>query len=442
MSEDLRIEYRSPAELKPRKRNARTHSKKQIRQIIESIKAFGFNNPVLIDDNDVIVAGHGRVRAARELGLKQVPVIRLSGLTEEQIRAYAIAENRLGELAGWDKELLAIELEELFEIAPAAGFDVTATGFEIPTIDVMIQGRKPAAEAADKLPVIDSGPPVTCRGDLWQLGLHRLLCGDATDPADVERVLAGRRADMVFIDPPYNVPIAGHVSGLGKVRHEEFATASGEMSRPQFTAFLKGVFEILALCTESGSIHFVCMDWRHLPELFEAAEAVYDETKNLCVWDKMNGGMGGLYRSQHELIMVLKSGRAKHTNNIELGRHGRYRTNVWSYPGVNSFGAGRDEALAMHPTVKPIALVADAILDCSKRGGVVLDVFGGSGTSALAAERTGRVARLVEMEPKFVDVTLERWLDVTGIEPVLAATGETYTHVKRMRRFEADLGAA
>ena len=270
-------------------------------------------------------------------------------------------------------------------------------------------------------------------GDLWLLGDHRLLCGDATKLASYGSLLGGERAQLVFVDPPYNVRIDGHVCGSGSIKHREFEMAAGEMSEAQFTGFLTTVLERLAQHSADGSIHYVCMDWRHIFELLAAGRAAYSELKNLCVWNKDNGGMGSLYRSKHELVLVFKHGSGAHINNVELGRHGRNRTNVWDYAGVNSFGAGRLDDLAMHPTVKPVALVADAIMDCSHRGGIVLDCFGGSGTTLIAAEQTGRHGRLIELDPAYVDVAIRRFAKLTGEKVTQAASGLTFAEIRDQR---------
>ena len=434
---DLHVETMPVASLKPCARNPRTHSKKQIRQIADSIERFGFNNPVLIDRAGGIVAGHGRVEAAKLLGLENVPTIRLEDLTEAEVRAYVIADNRLAELAGWDRELLAIELQGLIELD--LDFDVTITGFETPEIDILI-GELDADEEddpADEVPELGDGPPVTRPGDIWCIGKHRLICGDATDPDTYARLLDGAEAQMVFADPPYNVPIDGHVSGLGKVKHREFAMATGEMSEDEFTAFLATVFRNQAGHSADGAIHFICMDWRHLGEVLAAGKSAYSELKNLCVWAKTNGGMGSLYRSQHELVFVFKAGTAPHINNVELGKHGRYRTNVWSYAGINSFGKDRDAELALHPTVKPVKMVADAILDCSKRSGIVLDAFAGSGTTLIAAEKTGRRGYGIELDPRYCDVIVRRMAGAFKVEAVHAATGKPFAEIERERAAEA-----
>ena len=435
--DSLKITYQSPAALRPRATNPRTHSKKQIRQIADSIERLGFNNPILVDRDGGIVAGHGRIEAAKLLGIEKVPTIRLEDLTEAEVRAYVIADNRLAELADWDRELLAIELQEL--IGLDIDLDVTITGFEPPEIDILI-GELDADEEddpADEVPEVSDGPPITRPGDIWCIGKHRLICGDATDPDIYARLLDGAEAQMIFADPPYNVAIDGHVSGLGKVKHREFAMASGEMSEAQFTGFLTTVFSNLAEVSVDGAIHFVCIDWRHIGEVIAAGKDAYAELKNLCVWAKSNGGMGSLYRSQHELVFVFKAGTGPHINNVELGKHGRYRTNIWSYPGINSFGKDRDADLALHPTVKPVKLVADAILDCSKRGGIVLDAFAGSGTTLIAAEKTGRRGYGIELDPQYCDVIVRRLAAAAKIEAILTKTGETFSEIERQRTLES-----
>ena len=429
----LRITYQPPAVLKPRSSNPRTHSKAQLKQIADSIRVFGFTNPVLVDENNGLIAGHGRVEAAIALGLDRVPTVCLAGMTEAQIRAYVIADNRLAEKAGWDSRLLAIELQYLADLD--LDFDVTITGFEMPEIDVLISGLDVAPvkpDPADALPAM-TGPAITRPGDIWRIGAHRLICGDATRPETYTRLLDGNLAQMVFTDPPYNVKIDGHVSGLGEVKHREFAMASGEMTESEFTRFLETVFGHLAGHAVDGALHFVCMDWRHMAEVLAAGRTPYSGLKNLCVWAKTNGGMGSLYRSQHELVFVFKSGAAPHINNVELGKHGRYRTNVWSYAGANSFGPTRDEDLGMHPTVKPVALVMDAILDGSRRQGIVLDAFAGSGTTLVAAHKTGRRGFGIELDPLYCDVILRRMAKVAKLEATLVATGEAYDVVARAR---------
>jgi DNA modification methylase len=416
--------------LRPHQRNARTHSKRQIEQITESIRRFGFTNPVLIDGENRIIAGHGRVAAAKLLGMETVPVITIEGMSEAERRAYIIADNRLAELAGWDDALLQLELGDILVFEP--DFDLALTGFDGAELETLLDvshalaGEETASEIAERLPI------VTRSGDLWILGNHRLICGDARDSAVYARLLNGAHAQMVFTDPPYNVPVNGHICGLGKVKHDEFAMASGEMSEAEFTAFLREVMMRLAEASTDGSIHFICMDWRHMTEVLAAGRAAYSDLKNLIVWNKDNGGMGSFYRSKHELIFAFKNGKAPHINNFGLGQHGRYRTNVWDYAGINSMKASRDEELAMHPTVKPVAMVADAIRDCSKKGGIVLDAFSGSGTTIMAAELTGRKAHAVELDPRYVDVAVRRWEKETGLYAVLEGSSISFAEMEKL----------
>lgn len=428
------IEMISVEALHPSARNARTHSKRQLAQIVRSIERFGFANPILIDDHLGIIAGHGRWAAAKALGLAKIPCLRLSGMSEAERRAYAIADNKLGLQAGWDGELLAQELVEL----SALEIDIELTGFDQAEVDIIIDDaaeRKPSGlDRDDVYPAVpEPGAITSVAGDIWDLGRHRLACGNIKDPWCVDRLMAGEQAAMVFTDPPYNVPNLGHVGGLGRIKHREFSEAHGEMDRHGFTEFLTASFFSLERCCRNGALAYTCMDWRHLPEILAAGEAVFSELKQLCVWSKTNGGMGTFYRSQHELVLVWKVGDAPHVNNFGLGDRGRYRTNVWSYPGVNAFRPGRLQDLALHPTLKPVALVADAIRDVTARGDIVLDGFGGAGTTLLAAEKTGRSARLIEIDGAYCDVAVERWQKLTGKPATLQSSGETF-EVVRMQR--------
>lgn len=423
------VEPRAPSDLRPYSRNARTHSRKQVRQIADSIERFGFTNPVLVSDDGEIIAGHGRVEAARLLGLETVPTLRLSHLSPEERRAYVLADNKLALNAGWDQDILAIELQALIDL----DFDVTLTGFSLAEVDFTLDAareRDPEAPPGveDEIPSI-AAEAVTRMGDVWVLGRHRLVCGDAREAADYAPLLGDERVDMVFTDPPYNVPIDGHVCGSGRIRHREFAMGVGEMSQDTFTGFLADALKPMAANCRDGAIAFVCMDWRHMTELLNAGAEVFSELKNLCVWNKTNGGMGTFYRSKHELVFVYKVGAAPHTNTFGLGDTGRYRTNVWDYAGISSMGSTRADDLAMHPTVKPVAMVADAIRDCSKRGDIVLDGFGGSGTTLIAAEICGRAARLIEFDPHYCDVIVRRFERLIGKPAVLQATGALFDDV-------------
>ncbi len=431
MLEQPTIVCQAIAQLRANPHNARTHSRHQVRQIAESIKAFGFTNPVLVDAENQIVAGHGRVEAAKLLGIEGVPTIRLDRLTRDQIRAYVIADNKLALNAGWDTEILAIELENLLKL-DCADFDVRITGFEIPEIDLILQEAKaaPPAEEAPPEPDFDH-EPVSKPGDLWLLGKHRLICGNSLHQATYQSLLGSRRAAMVFTDPPYNVRIGGHATGNGAIRHREFVMARGEMSEAEFVSFLSNSLRLMRNLSASSSVHFICIDWRHVSELLAAGKQNYDEFLNLCVWVKNSGGMGSFYRSQHELVLVFRKGNGPHRNNIQLGQFGRNRTNVWQYPGIQTLSKQSEEGnlLALHPTVKPIAMVADAILDCSARGEIVLDAFLGSGTTLMAAERVGRICCGIEIDPIYIDVAIRRWQKYTGEAAIHATTGKRFDEI-------------
>ncbi|MFZ1007452.1 MAG: DNA methyltransferase [Candidatus Sulfotelmatobacter sp.] len=426
---DLGIEQLPIDELKLDPRNPRHHSDLQIGQIARSIENFGFNVPIVIDSSNNILAGHGRVLAARKLGWPLLPVIRLTHLTPEQARAFSIADNRLTENSTWDDRLLGEIFRDLATLD--LDFNLEATGFSVGEIDLRIEGLSPSAESEDpddRLAATLGQPPVTELGDLWLLGKHRILCADALDASSYRVLMERTQAQVIFTDPPYNVRIDGHASGNGSIHHREFAMAAGEMTSGQFIHFLATVLYLLVRHSSSGSIHFICMDWRHQLELLTAGSQAYSELKNLCVWVKGNAGMGSFYRSQHELIFVFKHGKASHQNNIQLGQYGRDRSNVWNYPGVINFGRQSEEGnlLALHPTVKPVALVADALLDCSARGDLVLDAFLGSGSTLIAAERVGRVCHGIEIDPVYVDVAIRRWQRHTGDYAVQAVTGKRF----------------
>ena len=422
---DLEITNMPIGSIAPSPRNARTHSKRQITQIAASIKAFGFNNPILVDATGVVRAGHGRLEAARLCGMTSVPAIRLDHMTPEDFRAYALADNRLAEEAGWDDAILAIEFQELRLLAP--DLDLTLTGFEVPEIDLIIEQAGHEDDVVGEAEADFPLPAISRPGDLWLLGDHRIYCGSALEPATYQSLMAGAEADAVFTDPPYNVKIAGHVGGKGRIQHREFAMASGEMDDGEFRSFLRSSASLLAAHSRPGSIHFICMDWRHALPLLDVGAEFY-ELKNICVWVKDNGGMGSLYRSQHELVMVFKRSGGQHQNNVQLGRFGRNRTNVWSYPGVNSFSRAGEEGnlLALHPTVKPVQLVADALLDCTGPGDLVLDSFLGSGSTLIAAERTRRRCYGIELEPAYVDAAIRRWQRHTGAHAVHALSNARF----------------
>jgi DNA modification methylase len=433
-NETLTIVYRPIAGLKANPNNPRIHKPPQIRQIAKSIQAFGPIVPLLIDNHSQVIAGHGRLLAAKSLGLSEFPTICVDHLSEAQIKAFAIADNKLTENAEWDKKLLAQQLKSLLDVD--LNFDLEKIGFEVAEADFLIEGLSASEDKTDPADDYEAGADeyhVSSYGDLWLLDRHRVLCGNSLEEESLFTVMAGNKAQALFSDPPYNLKIDGCVSGLGKIKHREFPMASGEMSPEEFTRFLTAAFQVASDNCTDGSLHYICMDWRHLAELTAAGARVYQELKALCVWNKGNGGMGSLYRSQHELIFVFKKVGAPHRNNIQLGKYGRYRTNVWSYPGANSFARrNRDERLVeLHPTAKPVALVADAILDCTARKDIVLDPFLGSGTTVLAAERVGRACYGIELDPMYIDTTVRRWQKLTGKSAKHANNGLTFAELER-----------
>jgi DNA modification methylase len=427
------LEFLATTSLTPNPRNPRKHSRAQIRAIAKSIDKYNFTQPILIDANRQIIAGHGRFEAAKFLGLALVPCICLDDLTEIEINAYLIADNQLASRSTWDDPKLAVLLKELSD--PDLDFDVEATGFEVPEIDFRVQSLD-TSEATDRADEFETpaGPPVSISGDLWLLGAHRLYCGNALDANSYSILMDTEKAAAAFTDPPFNVPIAGHVGGNGRIQHRDFAMASGEMSEKEFTEFLTTKLNCICANTVAGAVIFSCMDWRHLGEMIAAGRSSGCDLLNICIWVKSNAGMGSFYRSRYEMVFVFRNGKAPHLNNIQLGRFGRNRANTWFHPGVNSFARkGAEDTLSLHPTVKPVALVADAILDCTKRGQIILDPFIGSGTTILAAERTGRRGFGIEIDPVYVDTAIARWEKITG-QQARNADGVTFAQVKSERR--------
>lgn len=423
----LNIEYRAVGELTPYAGNARKHPKSQIRKIAASLKQFGWTNPLIIDGNNTVICGHGRLEAAKLNGEKRVPVIPLEHLSEADRRAYIIADNRIAEEAEWSKATLRNELSGLAEL----GYELEMTGFDALEIDTLLSmDDDPVDEDPVELPD-DDALPVSRVGDLWEIGDHRLLVGDARDSAAYTRLLDGEKAQLIVTDPPYGCAIENNVSGSGKVKHANFVMGAGETSLEDFaTTLLRPAFTCMAEHAASGAIAFVFIDWRGAPYLYDAAKGVLHEAKNLIVWAKTNGGQGAFYRSAHELIYAFKVKPGRHINNFGLG--GRYRTNVWSYAGANTFRAGRMQDLADHPTVKPKKMLADAILDCSKRGGVVLDPFLGAGSTLCAAQDTGRRGRGIELDPKYADVAIRRIAKTCRCDAMLG--GKTFDEVAEERR--------
>lgn len=419
----LVVTYVSPMEVKPYRNNPKKHSEKQVTQLINSIKEFRFNNPVLIDENNELIAGHGRLLAAQHLHLEKIPPIYLTHLTQAQKKAYRIADNKLTENGKWDIDLLKLELKDIEQLDLNLNLDLT--GFDNQEIDVWFNPPIPAKQELNNIPYINPNEIVSKLGDVWCLGQHRIICGNALEQNTFERLFEGKKAHIVFTDPPYNVKINGHVCGKGSTQHKEFVMASGEMKSDEFVRFLTQNFTLLKEFSTDGNLHYICMDWRHVEEISLAGH-VYDSFKNVCVWNKSNAGMGSLYRSKHELIFVYKHGNASHTNNVELGAKGRYRTNVWDYAGVNTFK--NKELLRLHPTVKPVELIWNAILDASNRGDIVLDSFLGSGSTLIACEKAKRICYGIELEQLYIDTAIRRWQELTGKEAV-RMDGVTYNQL-------------
>lgn len=419
--------------------NPRVHTKKQVNQIAESIKRFGFKIPVLVDVNNRIICGHGRVLACQQLGITDVPCIVADSISEHEIRAFMIADNKLTENAEWDMVKLAHNFEILSDVN--LDFNLELTGFDYGDIEGLFIGLEDDEAEEESLPELIERP-ISKSGDIWQLGKHKVICGDALLSASYSKLLGKKKADIIFTDPPYNLT----PKDIGKVcqqAHGAFKEASGEMSSAEFTNFLSKSFKHLTAYSKQGSIHYICMDWRHLKEIMNAGEHHYQELKNICVWAKDKAGMGSFYRSQHELVLVFKNGTKKHQNNFKLGEHGRNRSNVWDYPTarhLSKLDGNQDgqEILKLHPTIKPVQMVEDALLDCSQRTQVVLDPYLGSGTTLIAAEKTKRICYGIEYEPKFVDLSIKRWEEWTGLEAIHKQTGKTYKELSLNKKEVAD----
>lgn len=418
--------------LKPYGNNAKAHPEFQIQQIASSIREFGFNNPILIDENNEIIAGHGRLEAAKLVNLKNVPSIRLSHLSNAQKRAYRLADNKISENGGWNEELLRLELSELELICNDFNLDIT--GFSDVEIDVLLDNTENKVDAkTNYIPYIPENEIITKQGYVWKLDQHRIICGNSLEENTLTQLFSDRKANMILQDPPYNVKISGHVCGSGAVQHKEFAFASGEMKSHEFTEFLMTNFKLCCQFSLPGSLHYNFMDWRHISEIMQAGNQTFSNFVNMCVWVKSSGGMGSLYRSQHELCFIFKNGTDKHINNVELGKNGRYRTNVWQYAGVNSFGRHKND-IKLHPTVKPVEMFKDAILDVSNRGDIILDCFLGSGSTLIAAQQAKRICYGIEYEPLYVDTAIRRYSEIFDEDAVLESTGQTYSELLKEKR--------
>ena len=430
----LEITYRVLTQLKPFARNPRIHKKEQVEEIARSIRTFGCLVPILTDGEGKVIAGHGRLLAAKLLQMTEVPVICISDLTEAQIQAFRIADNKLCENSAWNDTLLAEIFKELSELT--LPFTLDTTGFSIGEIDLRIQGlslTKPDEDPADDLPPQSNLIRVAKVGDLWLLGEHRVLCGDARVGENFSKLMNGQLAVMVLTDPPYNLEIDGFCTGKGITKHSEFLVGSGEMTPAEYCNFLQLVFRLMAAVLVDGGLVYVFIDYRHVDQLISAGKSVFSAFKNLAVWAKDRAGMGSFYRSQHELCCIFKFGNAPHQNHFQLGQHGRYRSNLWSYPCPVLFGTSRDEGdiLRLHPTVKPAALVGDAIMDVTRRGEIVVDPFLGSGTTVIAAERTGRICYGMELAPEYVGLTIRRWQSCTGKAAFNADSGKCFDEAEQ-----------
>ncbi len=421
----LEVKFTPISELKPYEYNAKEHPPKQVQKLANCILKFDFINPIIIDEDKVIMAGHGRYEAAKLLGFTQVPTIMVDHLNKAEVHAYRMADNQMTMMSGNDPDLIRVNLGMIIEMDPS--FELEIIGFETAEIDLMLDGpTEPKPNPADAAPPVEL-QAVTQPGDIWQLGAHRLICGDSTKAETYAAVMQDEKAQAVITDPPYAVPIEGHVCGLGKIKHRDFLMGGAGTTPEQFNTILRDFMTQTVAYSVDGSLHYIFMDWRHVYNVIDVGQHLYSELKNICVWAKQNGGMGAMYRSQHEMVVLFKNGTAPHINTIQLGKYGRYRTNVWSYAGVNSFGK-QQEDLKMHPTVKPVAMLVDAIKDCTRRKQIVLDPFGGSGSTLIACEDSGRVARLIELDPLYCDVIIRRWQQHTGGEAVHVASGLTFNH--------------
>jgi DNA modification methylase len=432
----LEWETLPPDSLKPPAREARLHPRAQIEKIKKSLRTHGQVLPILVDSDNVIIDGHAVWLAARELGAEEIAVVRVCGRSAADKIALRLLVNRVADDSVWNQNILRDEFEELLSVA----YDLELTGFDAPEIDHVLDldvTQNGVIEDASEIPPLESSA-VTRVGDVWKLGPHIIGCGDALDRRFVEEISKDCQPDCGFTDPPYNVPIDGHATGKGRIRHREFAQAAGEMSSAEYQVFLRKALEVINDTVKRGAILFCCIDWRHAFELLAASRECELELLNICVWCKSNAGLGSLYRSQHEFVFALKVPGAAHLNNIQLGRHGRNRSNVWSYRGLNAFGADRDALLASHPTVKPVAMVADALRDVTRRGCVVIDPFLGSGTTLIAAEEIGRSCLGIEADPAYVDVAVRRWQKRTGRDAVHSVTQESFAAYETRSATEDD----
>jgi DNA modification methylase len=411
-------------QLKPARRRVRRSTPEQVARIRAALLRFGQCVPVIVDRDLHIVDGHSVVEAARSLSFDEINVVVLEHLAPGELRLLSITLNRLAETGQWDGEALAMEFEELI----ALDEDVLVTGFDTVEIDNLIHLQEDSDATQHAIPEIQPFP-VSQSGDLWLLGPHRLLQGDARAPASHRRLMNdGEQARILLTDEPFNVPNGGHVTSRTDVR--EFAMAAGEMSPDQFATFNRAWLEAALPFVIDGGLIGTFIDWRSVEIVLATGRELGLSLLNLIVWAKSNGGQGSLWRSQHELLPMFKKGKSPHLNHVELGRFGRWRSNLWQYAGASSLGSDARDHLSLHPTVKPVAMLEDALLDISDRGEIVLDPFAGSGSTLMAAEGTGRCCRAIEIDSLYCDVVIRRWQHASGQEAILERTGEPFARIE------------
>ena len=413
--------------LRPAPTPVRRHPRKQLAKVRKSLEVFGQVTPILVSPDWEIIDHELVWQALKEIGATQVDVIVVADKSPSELKALRLVLNRTALDARWDEQNLRSILEQLVEV----DFDLDLTGFDTPEIDHYLNLDAPQAnveENGSDIPLVEA-TAISTSGMIWALGDHRVGCGSATNLAFVSRLLNGKTANVCFVDPPYNIPVDGFITGKGRHRHREFVQGAGELSTDEYFTLLRDSLLVLKECCVPTALVYACIDWRHVMEMTVAGRACDMPLYTICVWTKTNGGMGGIYRNAHELVCVFRAGTETPLDNVELGRHGRNRTNVWSYPGMSSFGKERDQLLGSHPTVKPVAMIADVFRDVTKRGDIVLDTFLGSGSTLMAAQETGRICCGVELDPLYVDVTIRRWQNATGRDAVLVDTGEAFNDV-------------
>jgi DNA modification methylase len=426
-SNALAVQHIPIDSVRPSDAPLRRHPADELEKIRRSFEEFGVVKPLLVTPSGMIVDGEARWQVLKSSGASYIDVIVIAGRSSAEIKALRLALNRIGEDAKWD----SINLRVALEVLAAEKFDLDLTGFDVPEIDYYLNLDAPQAnveENGSDIPLVEA-TAISTPGMIWALGDHRVGCGSATDLAFVSRLLSGRTANVCFVDPPYNIPVDGFITGKGRHRHREFVQGAGELSTDGYFTLLRDSLLVLKECCVPTALVYACIDWRHVTEMTVAGRACDMPLYTICVWTKTNGGMGGIYRNAHEFVCVFRAGADQPLDNVELGRHGRNRTTVWSYPGMSSFGKERDELLSSHPTVKPVAMIADVLRDVTKRGQVVLDTFLGSGSSLIGAQETGRICCGVELDPLYVDVTIRRWQNATGRDAVLVDTGEAFNNV-------------